>query len=65
MTTATITQTRPAPSTEELEKLTTLTLPDLIRAGCTVTTQAVGWGEGEKACTLTAAALALEALDAR
>lgn len=53
-----------SPDIEALERATSLTLSDLIRFGCTESVQAVGtYGEGEEACTLSAAAYALEALD--
>lgn len=37
-------------------------LTDLMRIGSKVTTQAHNWGEGERACALSASALAAEAL---
>lgn len=37
-----------------------LRLPDLIREGSAFTVQASGWGRDERACALSAAALALE-----
>jgi hypothetical protein len=53
-----------APSITELQEATRLSLPDLIRFGSTQTKQEVGgWGSGETACALSAAAYALEALD--
>lgn len=46
----------------ELEVMTEgITLSKLIREGCGVTTKAVGWGEGDIACTLSAAAIAARA----
>lgn len=48
----------PVPSVDELEAATRpLTLADAIRAGSTVTEQAYGWGDGQSACALSAAAL--------
>jgi hypothetical protein len=43
-------------STEQLEAATrTLTLPEAMRLGATVTTRAQGWGSGGSACALSAA----------
>lgn len=44
-----------------LERSITLTLGDLVREGSTVTTQCSGFGTGDKACALSAAAVALAA----
>lgn len=53
-----------SPSIADLEQATRLSLPDLIRFGCTQTKQAVNtYGEGDTVCALSAAAYALEALD--
>lgn len=43
----------------QIEKLVTqrVTIPDLIRVGCSVTGQANGWGEHDLACTLSAAGI--------
>jgi hypothetical protein len=38
------------------------TVADLIRMGAPHTVQANGWGQGEQACALSAAALAAQAL---
>lgn len=41
---------------DQLEAMTrTLTLPEAMRLGATVTTQAHGWGSGDTACALSAA----------
>lgn len=43
-------------SPEQLEAaIRTLTLPEAMRLGATVTTQADGWGSGGSACALSAA----------
>lgn len=48
----------------ELQVLTTVTLPDLIRLGSRNTDQSKGWGDGEStACALTAAYLAARDLN--
>ena len=44
-----------------LERASQYRLSDAIREGSAVTKQAVGWGDGESACALSAAALALKA----
>jgi hypothetical protein len=51
-----------SPTVAELEAATRVSLPDLIRFGSEQTIQEFGWGQGEKACALSAAALGLEAL---
>lgn len=38
-----------------------ITLASLIREGCKVTDKAIGWGAGENACAMSAAAIALTA----
>lgn len=45
----------------ELEVVTSYTLADAIREGSLVSTQAHGWGEGERACALHAAVIAARA----
>jgi hypothetical protein len=45
----------------EMDVLTNYTLADAIREGSTVTSQAHGWGDGNTACTLSAAYLAARA----
>ena len=42
----------------ELEVTTSYTLADAIREGSSVTEQAQGWGQGEKACALHAGIIA-------
>ena len=37
------------------------TLADAIREGCSVTTKAVGWGNGDTACALSSAVIAAKA----
>jgi predicted nucleic acid-binding Zn ribbon protein len=62
------TKSAPAPSVKDLEKLTTVTLSDLMRAGSAETKQSIrAWGseQGGNACALSAAMLALEKLEAR
>jgi len=44
-----------------LERASQYRLSDAIREGSAVTKQASGWGSGETACALSAAALALKA----
>jgi hypothetical protein len=67
---ATLTETRFPVATEALrdvlseieEKVVTgYTLADAIREGSTVTAQEFGWGAGDKACALSAAAVAATA----
>ena len=45
---------------QAISKPTGLRLPDLIREGSAFTVQCNGWGKGERACAMSAAALALE-----
>lgn len=45
----------------ELTVLTSYTLGDAIREGCTVTRQAYNWGSGGTACALSAGAIAARA----
>ena len=45
----------------EMDVLTNFTLADAIREGSSVTTQAVGWGNGETACALTGAVISAKA----
>jgi len=55
-----------SPSIEDLKRATRLSLPDLIRFGSTATDQAHStFGQGGEACAMSAAALALEALEAK
>jgi len=44
------------------EKVMTTSLADLIRSGSTRTEQEYGWGSGENACALSAAAYSAAAL---
>lgn len=53
---------RIAEQAENVEKIGTYTLPDAIRRGSRFTDQAYGWGTGETACALHAAALDAKAL---
>jgi len=46
----------------ELDVLTNYTLADAIREGCKATVKAEGWGNGDSACSLTAAGIFLEAV---
>lgn len=45
----------------ELDTVTRYTLADAIREGSLITSQANGWGTGERACALSAARLAARA----
>lgn len=45
----------------ELERITSVKLSDLIRLGSQYTEQAYNWGQGEKACALSAAAVVAKA----
>ncbi len=45
----------------EMDVLTSYTLADAIREGCSVSKQALGWGDGETMCALSAAATAAKA----
>jgi len=49
------------PSDEDMEKIGRYTLADAIREGSQFTEQANGWGSGEQACALHAAALSAKA----
>lgn len=42
----------------EFDVVTSYTLADAIREGCTVSEQSVGWGTGAKACAMTSAVIA-------
>lgn len=44
------------------EKVMTTSLADLVRAGSAHTTQEFNWGDGDRACALSAAALGAVAL---
>lgn len=44
-----------------MEVATSYTLADAIREGAGVTEKAIGWGNGDSACALTAAAIAAKA----
>ena len=44
-----------------LDVATSYTLADAIREGSTVTTQPVGWGEGDRACAMSAGVIAARA----
>jgi uridine phosphorylase len=46
---------------KELARSTEYRLSDAIREGAQVTLHAIGWGAGEQACALSAAALAAKA----
>jgi len=46
---------------EEQVLMRPLTLADVMREGSKITTQAVGWGDGENACALHAAAISASA----
>ncbi len=48
----------PAP---ELERMLEFRRSDAMREGSSCTTQEYGWGNGEKACALSAASLSLKA----
>ena len=45
----------------EMDVLTSYTLSDAMREGCKVSKQYPGWGGGEYACALSAAAIAAKA----
>lgn len=57
-----VTEMRNSPSIAQLKKMTATTLGDLVRVGASMTKPAVGWGNEESACALSAAGLAHEAL---
>jgi hypothetical protein len=46
---------------EEEVMMRPLTLADVMREGSKITTQAYGWGDGENACALHAAAISASA----
>jgi hypothetical protein len=46
---------------EETVMMRPLTLADVMREGSKITTQAYGWGDGENACALHAAAISASA----